>query len=83
MQRSRKRVWKNGRGGRWGCRIIWFDDNPGNDLGGNIRLSLETSEGKYNINFSHLYPDSTPAAEQIWQAFKLDPDGVYNANKNY
>lgn len=76
--RSRKRVWKNGRGGRWDCRIIWFDDHSGNDLGGDIRLSLETSEGKYN-----LYPDSKSAAEQIWQAFKLDPDGVYDANKDH
>ena len=63
--RSRRKEWKNGRGGRWSTRIIWFDDHGGSELGGDIRLALEDCERKVN-----LFPSSKEVADHIWFMFK-------------
>lgn len=60
MSRSRKKMWRNGPGGRWTRRIIWFDDG-----GQNIRLQCETPDGVTN-----LFPECKEEADCYWNDFK-------------
>lgn len=61
------KMWRNGRGGKWDCRIRWLDE--GDCI--NIRLELEDCERKHN-----LYPTSEIEADLIWSLFKLEaPEG--------
>jgi len=59
--RSIHKQWKNKRSG-FTHRITWFQD----DLG-NIRLQLETPDGRTN-----KYPVDRANAELVWEQFKSD-----------
>ncbi len=61
--RSRHKEWQDGRGGKWTCRIIWYEEGDGE----NIRLHLETPDG-----IQYLYPKTVDEAQGIWDKFKVD-----------
>lgn len=61
--RSRLKLWRNGRGGKWTCRIIWFGE--GDECQNNIRLACETPTGVRQI-----YPRSEKEANEVWAEFR-------------
>ena len=62
--RSLHKSWQNDRGGKWDCRISWYQDSV------SIRLKLETTEGVLNKFYKR--PDQEEQAKQEWDKFKLD-----------
>lgn len=64
MARTKVRTWRNGSGGNWDCRIIWYARSI-RDFRENIRLQLEDTERKVNI-----FPDSFEEAEQLYFMFR-------------
>ncbi len=71
--RSRHKEYQNGRGGKWTCRIIWYQEHGGE----NIRLHLETLDGGVD-----MYPESTDQAQVIWDEFKADHPFVKESRKS-
>lgn len=68
--RTKLKEWKNGPGGKWSARIIWYEDDV------SIRLKTETPDGV--INGFYKYPDGKTRAQAAWDAFKLqwrEPNG--------
>ena len=63
MARMKLRQWRNGPGGKWTTRILWYADS--HDSNENIRLQMEDSERKHNF-----YPRDKEHAEQVWFMFK-------------
>ena len=63
MARSLHKMWRNGPGGRWDCRIRWYGE--GKDRDQNIRLNLEDPGGSVN-----LYPPSKEEADHMWFQFR-------------
>jgi len=62
--RFKHKLWRNGPGGRWDCRITWYGE--GKDAVDNIRLECECPVGKMNI-----YPDTKHDADRIWKEFRI------------
>ena len=60
MARSLKKMWRNGRGGRWTTRIRWYESKADG-----IRLDMEDSERRHSY-----YPQSQNEAEHVWQLFR-------------
>lgn len=72
--RSMLKEWKNGRGGRWTCRIRWYcqQGHAPARTPYNIRLALVNDIGEWN-----LYPETLEHANKVWSAFKAaHPPGV-------
>lgn len=70
MPRVKHKWWRNGKGGAWTARIIWYAEGEpsretGWDLPDNIRLSLEDSERRINY-----FPQSLEEAHYVWHLFK-------------
>lgn len=61
-----RKQWKDRRSG-WSNRITWYDDG-----GTDIRLQLETPDGKRNV-----HPRSESEAQRIWAEFKEKPSFVF------
>lgn len=65
--RSLLKTWRNGPGGRWDCRIRWFEDT--NTIWGTIRLALETTE---RLEHKFFNADKRAEAQEMWDKFKLE-----------
>ena len=61
--RSKHKWWRNGRGGRWTCRIIWYGE--GQDCHENVRLKCECEYGVMN-----LFPNTLSLAGIFWATFR-------------
>lgn len=58
--RSKRKMWRNGRGGQWTARITWYE-------GADIRLMEDHPEGVIN----KIYPlNQRIQAEVEWQVFR-------------
>lgn len=69
--RSRHRMWRNGPGGRWNVRLIWYHETPGVD----IRLEINDRGRETN-----LYPVSEDQANDWWLlAIKLSELGPFTS----
>lgn len=69
MARWRQREWKDGPGGRWLYKIVWFQGTEPDD----VRLRITNLDyGERNI-----YPRTTVEAEQIFADFRADPTTVF------
>jgi len=64
MKRELRRQWRNGRGGKWCCRIRWYE-GVGVDDCADIRLQMEDCERKVNF-----YPNNQETADHVWSLFK-------------
>lgn len=60
--RGRHKDWRNGPGGKWTARIIWYEGEPTD-----IRLKLETPTGVIN----KFYKDQAEA-QKVWDDFKAE-----------
>ena len=64
--RSMRKMWRNGPGGRWSTRIVWYDDAPTSGPSGkDIRLAMEDCERKINH-----FPGSIEEANWLWFTFR-------------
>lgn len=59
--RSKYKMWRNGRGGCWSCRIIWYQGEDPND----IRLELMDCEREVQV-----FPKTREEADHIWFQFR-------------
>ena len=64
LKHKLKRQWRNGKGGKWCCRIRWYEGEGENGI--DIRLQMEDCERK--INF---FANNKKTAENVWQLFRL------------
>lgn len=67
--RIKYKQWRNGRGGRWTCRITWYCKRRDDDQRTmyDIRLRMETEEREWNE-----YPATLQEADRLWDKFKED-----------
>ena len=72
--RMRHRMWRNGPGGRWTVRLIWYHEAPG------VNIRLEIRDRGRESNF---YPATLEEAEAIWaKAQELADGGPFTAKLN-
>lgn len=58
-------MWRNDRGGKWDCRIIWYANSDDTD----IRLKMENTERIWNEIFRG--ETAVTDAQKVWDAFKV------------
>lgn len=66
--RSQRKMWRNGPGGKWNCRIRWYDTAPNSRQAtdeDNIKLVLEDTEMKIAV-----YPTTAANAANVWAMFR-------------